>query len=175
MGVKLIITDLILNNEIRDKQVRLVDSDGAQLGIVELKEAFKIADERNLDLVKISTSTTPPVCKIMDYSKYRFTKSKKEKEAKKKQKVVEIKEIRLSPNIDEHDINVKLKKALQFLKNGSKVKVTIRFRGRELAHTNLDLKIFDKIVEETSEYGFVEKKPKMESKSMSMFLAPTKN
>lgn len=166
------ITDLIINEQIRDREVRLIGDDGAQLGIVSGKDALKLADEKKLDLVKISPTAKPPVCKIMDYSKYKFDQAKKEKEARKKQKTVDIKELRLSPNIDKHDVDVKVKKAIEFLKNGDKVKVSVRFRGRELGHTDVARVIFDDFVAQINEYGVVEKPPKMEAKSMAMFLAP---
>lgn len=162
----------MINEQIRDKEVRLIDHDGTQLGVVTSKEALNMADERKLDLVKISPTAKPPVCKIMDYSKYKFIQSKKEKEARKKQKTIEVKELRLSPNIDKHDIEVKVKKALEFLKNGDKVKITIRFRGRELGHTEVAYGILNNFAEQVSELGIIEKPPKMEAKSMAMFLTP---
>ncbi len=162
----------MINEQIRDKEVRLIDSDGTQLGIVPLKEAMKLAEDKHLDLAKISPNAKPPVCKIMDYSKHKFDQQKKEKEARKKQKIIDIKELRLSPNIDTHDINVKTKKAIEFLKDGDKVKVSIRFRGRELGHTEFAYGILHEFAEKVSEYGSVEKPPKMEAKTMAMFLAP---
>ncbi len=162
----------MINDQIRDKEVRLVGADGEQIGVVSGLEAKRLADEADLDLVKISPNAKPPVCKIMDYSKYKFDQAKKAKEAKKKQKVVETKEIRLSPNIDQHDIDTKLKQAIKFLKSGDKVKVTIRFRGRELGHTKFGLEIMNKFAEDASEFSVVEKKPKIEARSMAMFLAP---
>jgi translation initiation factor IF-3 len=167
-----IITELMINEQIRDKEVRLIDADGTQLGIVSNKDALNLADEKNLDLVKISPTAKPPVCKIMDYSKFKFDSTKKEKEARKKQKTVDIKELRLSPNIDTHDINVKIKKASEFLQKGDKVKVTVRFRGRELGNTNVAYKILHEFAENVSEYGVVDKPPKMEARSMAMFLSP---
>lgn len=162
----------MINEQIRDKEVRLVDADGSQLGIVSARDAQRMADEKKLDLVKIAPKGKPPVCKIMDYSKFKFDQSKKEKEARKKQKTVDIKELRLSPNIDTHDVNVKLKKAIEFLKHGDKVKVSIRFRGRELGHTNKAIEILNSFATDVSEVGVVEKAPKMEAKSMAMFLSP---
>lgn len=167
-----IITELMLNEQIRDKEVRLIGHDGAQLGIVPLKDALALADEKKLDLVKISPTAKPPVCKIMDYSKFKFDKSKKEKEAKKRQKSVEIKELRLSPNIDKHDINVKVKKCIEFLKGGDKVKITIRFRGAELRHTEVAYDILNIFTAAVAEYGVVEKPPKMEGRIMHLFLTP---
>lgn len=162
----------MINEQIRDREVRLIDTDGAQLGIIDGREAQRMADEKRLDLVKISPTAKPPVCKIMDYSKFRFEQSKKEKEARKKQQRVDIKEIRLSPNIDTHDINVKVRKATDFLKSGDKVKITIRFRGRELGRTEIAHGIFNELTQKLSEYGNVEKPPKMEARTMSMFMAP---
>jgi len=162
----------MINEQIRDKEVRLIDTDGAQLGIVSSRDAQRIADEKRLDLVKISPTAKPPVCKIMDYSKFRFEQQKKEKEARKRQRTVEIKELRLSPIIDTHDINVKVKKAIEFLNSGDKVKITIRFRGRELGRTEVAHVIFGDLVQKLSEYGNVEKPPKMEARTMAMFMSP---
>ena len=162
----------MINEQIRDREVRLIDADGTQLGIVPGKEAMKIADQKRLDLVKISPTAKPPVCRIMDYSKYKFDQAKKEKEARKKQKTIDMKELRLSPNIDTHDINVKIKKAIEFLEHGDKVKITIRFRGRELGHTETAHTILHQFADKVSAYGVVEKPPKMEAKTMAMFLAP---
>ncbi len=162
----------MINEQIRDKEVRVIGDDGEQLGIMSAREAQALADDRNLDLVKISPTAKPPVCRIMDYSKFKFDKAKKEKEARKKQKVVSVKELRLSPNIDKHDVQVKVKKAIEFLKSGDKVKISIKFRGRELGHTDIATDIMNNFAEQVSEYGIVEKAPKMEAKSMAMFLAP---
>ena len=162
----------MINEQIRDKEVRLIDTDGTQLGIKSSRDAQRIADEKSLDLVKISPTAKPPVCKIMDYSKYRFEQSKKEKEARKKQRTIDIKEIRLSPNIDKHDIDVKVKRATDFLSDGDKVKITIRFRGRELGRTEIANEIMNEFVTRLAEYSNVEKPPKMEARSMAMFLVP---
>ncbi len=162
----------MINDQIRDKEVRLIGPEGEQIGMVTGAEAKKIAEEHDLDLVKISPNAKPPVCKVMDYSKFKFDQAKKAKEAKKRQKIVETKEIRLSPNIDQHDIDTKLKHAIKFLKAGDKVKVTIRFRGRELGHTEFARKIIDQFAEDASEYAVVEKKAKIEARSMAMILAP---
>ena len=162
----------MINEQIRDKEVRLIDHDGAQIGIVSSKEAQKLADERKLDLVKIAPNAKPPVCRIMDYGKYRFDQAKKEKEARKKQKVIDTKELRLSPSIDTHDVQVKVKKAIEFLKNGDKVKISIRFRGREIGHSKTAVAILDDFAAQISEFGVVGKAPKMEAKSLVMFLAP---
>ena len=169
------ITDLMINDQIRDKEVRLIDVDGAQLGIVPGRDAQQLADEKRLDLVKISPTAKPPVCKIMDYSKFRFEQSKKEKEARKKQRTIDIKELRLSPNTDTHDVDVKVKKAIKFLKEGDKVKVTIRFRGRELGRTEIGYGIMNDFAQKVAEVGQVEKPPKMEARSMAMFLSPKPN
>ncbi len=162
--------ELLINEEIKDKDVRVIDSDGGQLGIISTKEAMRIATERNLDLVKIAPQATPPVCRIMDYGKYKFEQAKREKEAKKNQKVIEIKEIRLSLNIDTHDFNTKLNHAIKFLSQGNKVKVSIRFRGREMAHPQIGQTIMARFAESCSEYANVEKLPKLEGRSMIMFL-----
>lgn len=162
----------MINEQIRDKEIRLIGDQGEQIGIVSARDAQKIADEKHLDLVKISPNAKPPVCKIMDYSKYKFDLAKKEKEARKKQKVISVKELRLSPNIDTHDIEVKVKKAMEFLKDGNKVKISIRFRGRELARTDVAIDIMNDFAEKVSEFGSVDKAPKMEARTMAMFLAP---
>ena len=162
----------MINEQIRDREVRLIGDDGEQLGIMTSRDAQQIADEKKLDLVKISPTAKPPVCKIMNYSKFRFEQSKKEKEARKKQRTVDIKELRLSPNIDKHDIDVKLRKAIKFLKEGDKVKITIRFRGRELGRTDIAHVILNQFAQDVSEYGNIEKAPKMEARSMAMFLSP---
>ena len=162
----------MINEQIRDKEIRLIDEEGNQIGLISSRDAQKLADEKKLDLVKIAPNAKPPVCKIMDYGKYRFDMIKKEKEAKKKQKVIEVKELRLSPNIDTHDVQVKVKKAIEFLKNGDKVKVGIRFRGREIGHSKTSVVILEDFAKEVSEVGVVDKAPKMEAKSLVMFLAP---
>ena len=163
---------LLINEQIRDKEVRLIDTDGTQLGIVSNKDAQQTALEKKLDLVRISPNARPPVCKIMDYSKHRFEQQKKEKEARKKQKTIIMKELRLSPNIDKHDIDVKIKKAKEFLKNGDKVKVSIRFRGREMGYSDNALAIFNDFAKQVEDVGNIEKPPKKEARSMSMFLTP---
>lgn len=166
------IAALMINEQIRDREVRLIDDAGTQLGVVSLKEAQELAEQKRLDLVKISPTAKPPVCKIMDYSKYRFDQQKKEKEARKKQKTAEMKEIRISPNIDTNDMNVKVKKAIEFLKKGDKVKVTMRFRGREAGYSDNSLEIFSDFTKAIEEFGTVEKPPKKEQRTMSMFLIP---
>jgi len=165
----------MINEQIRDKEVRLIDADGSQMGIVPGRDAQRMADEKRMDLVKISPTAKPPVCKIMDYSKFRFEQSKKAKEARKKQRTIDIKELRLSPNIDTHDVDVKVKKAIGFLKDGDKVKVTIRFRGRELGRTEIGYTIMNDFLAKVSDVGQVDKPPKMEARSMAMFLSPKPN
>ena len=161
-----------LNDEIRDKELRVIGADGAQLGIMSASEANALADEQGLDLVKISPNAVPPVCKIMDYSKFCFDQKKREKEARKNQKVVEIKEIRMSPSIDTNDFNTKAKNAQKFLKEGNRVKVSVRFRGREMAHTNLGEKLLMDFAEACAEVSTMEKNPTLEGRFMSMFLTP---
>ncbi len=161
-----------LNDEIRDKELRVIGPDGAQLGIMSAAQANALAEEQEMDLVKISPNAVPPVCKIMDYSKFCFDQKKREKEAKKNQKVVEIKEIRMSPSIDTNDLNTKVKNAQKFLKDGNRVKVSVRFRGREMAHTNLGEKLLMDFAQACSELANMEKNPKLEGRFMAMFLAP---
>ncbi len=161
-----------INEEIRDKEVRVVSAEGGQIGIMSAKEALALAEKSNLDLVKIAPGANPPVCKIMDYGKFRFEQAKREKEAKKNQKVMEIKEVRLSLNIDTGDFNTKVNHALRFLRDGNKVKVSIRFRGREMAHTELGIDVMQRFAEACSEIGSVEKAAKLEGRSMLMFLVP---
>ncbi len=164
------ISDLMINEQIRDKEVRLIGEDGGQLGIMSVRDAMRMAEEAGLDLVKIAPAAKPPVCKIVDYGKYKYEQVRKEKEAKKKQKVIEIKEIRLSPNIDTNDLNTKINAARKFLTKGDKVKVTLRFRGREMAHMNSSKHILDDFAESLSGIAMVEKAPKVEGRSMTMFL-----
>ncbi|MFR7758447.1 MAG: translation initiation factor IF-3 [Christensenellales bacterium] len=161
-----------INEEIIDKELRVIGDDGEQLGIMSAEEALKIAEEKELDLVKISPMAKPPVCKIMDYGKYRFEQAKREKEAKKNQRVMEVKEIRMSPSIGENDLQTKLKAALKFLADGDRVKVSIRFRGREMAHTNLGEQILRDFADKCSELANLDKQPKLEGRNMSMFLSP---
>ena len=161
-----------INEEILDKEIRVIGTDGEQLGIMPTEQALKIAEEKELDLVKIAPQANPPVCKIMDYGKYRFEQSKREKEAKKNQHVVEVKEIRMSPSIDTNDFNTKVKSAQKFLKDGNRVKVTVRFRGREMAHTSLGEELLTKFGEDCAEIATVAKDAKLEGRNMSMFLSP---
>ncbi len=164
------ISDLMINEQIRDKEVRLIGEDGSQLGIVDIKTAMKMAEEAGVDLVKIAPTAKPPVCKIVDYGKYKYEQVRREKEAKKKQKVIEIKEIRLSPNIDTNDLNTKVNAARKFLSKGDKVKVTLRFRGREMAHMSSSKHILDDFATSLADVAVVEKAPKVEGRSMTMFL-----
>ena len=164
------ISDLMINEQIRDKEIRLIGENGEQLGIMPSRDALKLAEEAGLDLVKIAPTAKPPVCKIVDYGKYKYEQIRKEKEAKKKQKTIEIKEIRLSPNIDTNDLNTKINAARKFLTKGDKVKVTLRFRGREMAHMNSSKHILDEFAEKLSDISVVEKAPKVEGRSMTMFL-----
>ena len=160
----------MINEQIRDKEVRVISATGEQLGIMSSRDAYKMAQEANLDLVKIAPTAKPPVCKIIDYGKYRYEIARKEKEAKKKQKVVEIKEVRLSPNIDENDLNTKASAARKFITKGNRVKVTLRFRGREMAHVQSSKQILDVFSERMADVAVVDKAPKMEGRSMTMFL-----
>ncbi len=161
-----------LNEDIRDSEIRLIGSTGEQLGIMSAAQAQRIADEQGLDLVKISPQATPPVCKFMDYGKFRFEQGKREKEAKKNQHVVEIKEIRMSPGIDVGDFNTKLKNAQKFLADGNRVKVSVRFRGREMAHTDIGKDLLVRFAEQCAEVATLDKEPKLEGRSMSIFLSP---
>ncbi|MGI5857770.1 MAG: translation initiation factor IF-3 [Tepidanaerobacteraceae bacterium] len=164
--------DIQVNHEIRAREVRLIGPDGKQLGIMSLKDALRHAQDAQLDLVRVASDAKPPVCKVMDFGKFKYEQSKREKEARKKQKVINIKEIRMNPTIDEHDFQVRLKNTLRFLKDGDKVKVSIRFRGRQMAHTKLGEQVLNKMAESIKEVGVVEKKPKMEGRNMIMVLSP---
>ena len=168
------ISELMINEQIRDKEVRLIGADGEQIGIVSSKEAQKIADDAGLDLVKIAPNAKPPVCKVIDYGKYRYELARKEKDPKKKQKTVELKEIRLSPNIEANDLNTKMNAARKFISKGDKVKITLRFRGREMAHMNNSKHILDDIAENLADVAVVEKAPKIEGRSIGMVLAEKK-
>ncbi|MBC8589308.1 translation initiation factor IF-3 [Paratissierella segnis] len=167
-----IIKELQINEEIREKEVRLIDTDGSQLGVVPIRKALEIANDRRLDLVNVAPNAKPAVCRIMDYGKYKYEMAKKEKEARKNQKIINIKEIRLTPNIETHDLNVKANRAIEFLKSGDKVKVSVRFRGREMGHTEIGKNVLDDFIKITEEFGMVEKSAKLEGRNMVMFLAP---
>ena len=160
----------MINEQIRDREVRLIGQDGEQLGVMPITEAMKLAREAELDLVKIAPTAKPPVCKIIDYGKYRYEQARKEKEAKKKQKTIEIKEVRLSPNIDENDLNTKVNAARKFIEKGNKVKVTIMFRGRELSHPELGMAVLTRFAEELKETASIEKAAKLEGRNMTMIL-----
>lgn len=162
----------MINEEIRDKEVRLIDENGEQLGVVRIDHAMRIAEEKDLDLVKIVPNAVPPVCKIMDYGKYRFEQAKREKEQRKNQTVIETKEIRLSATIDTHDIEVKAKACQQFLKNGNKVKVSIRFRGRQATHGDVGLDVMNAFYDLVKEYGVIDRPAKQEGRNMFMLLNP---
>ncbi len=161
-----------INEEIRDNEVRLIGEDGEQLGIMSAEAALAVAEEKELDLVKIAPNSNPPVCRIMDYGKYRFEQAKREKEARKNQHVVEVKEIRMSPSIGINDFNVKLKNGQRFLRDGDRVKVTVKFRGREMAHTNIGEELLNKFAEECADIATVDKNPKLDGRYMAMFLSP---
>ena len=161
-----------INEEIRDSEIRLISATGEQLGIMSAAQAQHIADEQGLDLVKISPQATPPVCKLMDYGKFRFEQAKREKEARKNQHVIEVKEIRMSPGIGENDFNTKLKNGQKFLQGGDRLKVTIRFRGREMAHTNIDEQLLRDFAAKCADIANLDKQPKLEGRNMSMFLSP---
>ncbi len=164
------ISELMINEQIRDKEVRLIGEDGEQLGIMSAREALQRAKEAELDLVKIAPTARPPVCKIIDYGKYRYELVRKEKEAKKKQRIIEVKEVRLSPNIDTNDLNTKISAARRFLEKGDKVKVTLRFRGREMAHMAKTKHVLDDFAQALSDIAVIDKPSKVEGRSMVMFL-----
>ena len=164
-----------LNEQIRDKELRIVSADGEQLGIMSARDAQKIADDRGLDLVKIAPTAKPHVCKIIDYGKYRYEQARREKEARKKQKTIEEKEIRLSPNNDTNDLNTKVNQARKFVSGGNKVKVAVRFRGRELAHTAVGKTILEDFAQKLSDIAVIDKPAKLEGKSMVMFLVEKRN
>lgn len=165
-------TNLVINDGIRAGEVRLISSEGEQLGIVSREKALKMAEDLDLDLVLIAPNANPPVCKIMDYGKYCFEQEKREKEARKNQNIVEIKGVRLSPTIDEHDLNTKAKQAYKFLMQGDKVKASIRFRGRQIAHTEMGSKVLDEFARRVEEVGVVERRPQLEGRFMTMIVAP---
>ncbi len=165
------ISDLFINEQIRDREVRVIGENGEQLGVMSTRDALKLAEEAGVDLVKIAPTAKPPVCKIVDYGKFKYEQTRKEKEAKKKQKTVEIKEIRVSPNIDTNDLNTKVNAARKFISKGDRVKITLRFRGREMAHMNNSKHILDDFAQALSDIAVVDKAPKVEGRSMTMFLA----
>jgi translation initiation factor IF-3 len=164
--------DFRINEEIRVREIRVVDADGNQLGIMPTRDALKMAEERQLDLVEIAPQAKPPVCRIMDFGKYKYEQSKREKEARKKQRVIELKEIKMRPNIEDHDFYVKVKNAVRFLKDGDKVKATMVFRGREIVHTQLGRQLLVRMAEELKDLCNIERQPKLEGKNMIMILSP---
>ena len=164
----------MINEQIRDKEVRVIGEDGEQLGVMTPKDAMQLAKDANVDLVKIVPGAAPPVCKIVDYGKYKYELARKDKEAKKKQKVIDLKEVRLSPNIEENDLNTKMSAARKFLEKGNKVKVTLRFRGREMAHMDQSRHILTDFAEKLSDIAVIDKAPKLEGRSMMMFLSEKK-
>ena len=166
--------DLLINEQIRFKEVQVIDDEGNKLDKMPIQDAMNLATDKNLDLVLVSSNPTNPVCKLMNYGKYKFEQAKREKESKKKQKTFELKEIRVTPNIEEHDFNFKVKNAKKFLNEGNKVKITVRFRGRELNYVKLGEQVLDKFTEELSEVAILEKKPLLEGKNMFIILAPNK-
>jgi translation initiation factor IF-3 len=161
-----------INEDIQDKEIRLIGDDGAQLGIMKVEDALDIAFEKNLDLVKIAPTSVPPVCKIMDYGKFRFEQSKRDKETKKNQKIIEVKEIRMSPGIGINDFNTKLRSGQKFLADGDRLKVTVRFRGREMTHTDIGEELLNRFAEQCAELAIVNKSAKLEGRFMAMFLSP---
>jgi len=169
------IAEFYINEQIRDKEVRLIGASGEMIGVVSSRDAQKMADDKNLDLVKISPNAKPPVCKIMDFSKFKYEQAKKDRENRKKQKNVETKELWLSPNIDNHDVQVRVKRAIEFLKDGNKVKITVRMHGRELGRSSVAVKILDDFYKHVEEYAILDRGAKMEGRRMSMFLVPKKD
>ncbi len=174
-GGDIISKDFRINEQIRVREVRLVDTEGAQLGIMPIKDALRIAEERQLDLVEIAPQAKPPVCRIMDFGKYKYEQSKKEKETRKKQKVMDVKEIKMRPNIEDHDFLVKVKNAERFLKEGNKVKVSIIFRGREIVHTQLGKQLLVRMADQIKDIGSIERQPKLEGKNMIMIITPSQD
>lgn len=165
------VKELLINEDIKDKEVRVIGADGEQLGVMDISEAQRLSMEKNLDLVKIASQATPPVCRIMDYGKHRFEQAKRDKEARKNQKIIETKEIRLSLNIDIGDFNTKVKQATKFLAEGNKLKVSIRFRGREMAHPAIGFEVMDRFAKVIADCGNVERAAKFEGRHMLMFIA----
>ncbi|HRD64965.1 MAG TPA: translation initiation factor IF-3 [Candidatus Competibacter sp.] len=166
--------ELRLNDEITGREVRLIDQDGEQLGVVSLVQARRLAEDAELDLVEISPNAKPPVCRIMDYGKYRFEQAKKQQEARKKQKQIQVKEIKFRPGTDEGDYQVKLRNLIRFLSDGDKAKVTLRFRGREMAHQDLGSQLLKRVEDDLAPYGAVEQRPRLEGRQMVMTIAPVK-
>ena len=165
-------TDLMINEEIRDREVRLIDQNGGQLGIMPTRKALELAEEAELDLVKIVPNAKPPVCKLMDYDKHRFEQSKRERELRKNQKVIALKEVQLAATIEENDVLTKAKNAIKFLREGDKVKVSIRFRGRQITHSDIGMKVMQDFAQRCQEFGSIERRPLLEGRNMIMILAP---
>ena len=166
------INELVINEEIRDKEVRVIDEDGTQLGVMPTPQAIAMAEEKGLDLVKLQANSQPPVCKLMDYDKHRYEQSKRERDLRKNQRIVELKEVQLSATIGENDMQVKLKNAVKFLEDGDKVKVSIRFRGRQIAHTDIGMAIMEDFASRVEEYGLIERRPSLEGRHLIMIVAP---
>ena len=164
--------DMMINEEIRDREIRLIGPEGEQLGIMSARQALDIAEEKELDLVKIAPTAKPPVCKLMDYGKYRFEQSKREKEARKNQKVISVKEVRLSPTNEEHDLQVRVRDCVKFLQNGDRVKVSIRFRGRMITHSDVGLQVMNEFFARVKDYAVQDRKPSTEGRTMTMMLSP---
>ncbi|MEA4883075.1 MAG: translation initiation factor IF-3 [Clostridia bacterium] len=164
--------ELFINEEIRAREVRVVDENGEQLGILQLRDALRVAAERNLDLVEVAPTARPPVCRIMDFGRFKYEQSKRDREARKKQHIVSIKEVRMTPKIEDHDFSVKTKNAEKFLRDGDKVKVTVRFRGREIVHADIARKLLQELAATVTEVGAVEREPKVEGRNMIMILTP---
>ncbi len=166
------IKELQINEEIREREVRLIDVDGEQVGVMPTKKAVDMAYSKKLDLVKVAPNAKPPVCRIMDYGKYKYELAKREKEARKNQKVINVKEVRMTPNIEEHDLNVKARRAIEFLNNGDKVKVSVRFRGREMGHTDAGKEVLSRFTEIIGENGTIDRRPRLEGRNMIMYMVP---
>ena len=164
--------DMMINEEIRDREIRLIGPEGEQLGIMSARQALALAEDKELDLVKIAPTAKPPVCKLMDYGKYRFEQSKREKEARKNQKVISVKEVRLSPTIEEHDMQVRVRDCVKFLQNGDRVKVSIRFRGRMITHSDVGLQVMNEFFARVKDYAVQDRKPSTEGRTMTMMLSP---
>ncbi len=165
-------TEWMVNDEIRDREVRVIDENGGQLGVMQTRQALAMAEEKELDLVKIAPQATPPVCKFMDYGKFRFEQSKREKDQRKNQRIIEVKEIRLSPTIEDHDIDVRVRNAIKFLKDGDKLKCSIRFRGRMVTHSDIGVKVMNDFYEKIKDYAVIDRRPLTEGRMMTMMLSP---
>ncbi|WP_267137737.1 translation initiation factor IF-3 [Anianabacter salinae] len=163
-----------MNDRIRGPEIRLIGAEGENIGVIDPRRAMELAEQAGLDLVEISPNATPPVCKIMDFGKFKYEQQKRESEARKKQKIIEVKEVKFRPNTDTHDYEVKMRSVVKFLENGDKVKVTLRFRGREMAHQNLGRELLERVAEDVKEIGKVENMPKMEGRQMVMMIGPAK-